>query len=413
MNQIHEAKNATVFYAPLWLGNYEKTLEVLKNDPRFLLMPKEEPPQYLMPYATNVYLDDNLYSAFLLKQEYLPELCMYGQQLGLETEPVLESVHISCFATGCAFAEFRVTYEGLSIEEIVDFVFRFKNATKTDSKNGYTLTMCAVLEDLLSGIEGMEMFFTGSDFKKECRMFHQIFSQEVLDEETTQKHLRHLSRGYHNQFSMPRSDSDYDMEYHPYEYDHWAGSQEGLVNLYFHSGERTTDFFLDRFKPDQLARNYSFMYLLLLNQRFSAIKLICQITEFAYYTRVEKEDLNRRIVQLKTTFGFNIISDDQLYQNVYKRMYSLLDVDRLLEDIRDNEQHVELIQNYESLETEKMTSRFLFGLSLLSVFSVLIDAASYFDRIPFVKEMSTVLSLVCMIVIVMSYLIWWINYRRK
>lgn len=413
MTQIPVTKNSSVFFAPIWIGDYDLALEVLKNDPRFLCQSKEEPPQYLMPYATNIYLDDSLYSAFCLKEEYIPQLCMYGQQLVLEKEPVLESVRLSCFATGCAFMEFRVTYEGLTIAQIVDFVFRFKNATKTDSKNGYTLTMQDVLQDLLSGIAGIEMFFTGSDFKRECRMFHQIFSPETLDEETIHRHLRHLSRGYHNQFSMPKSDSDYDMEYHPYGYDHWAGSQEGLVNLYFHSGERTTDFFLDHFKPGQLSRNYSFMYLLLLNQRFSAIKLICQITDYAKYSRLEKEDLNRRIVQLKTTFAFNIISDDQLYQNVYKRMYTLLDVDRLLDDIRDNEQHVELIQNYEALETEKMTSRFLFGLSLLSVFSVLIDAASYFDRIPFVQEISTVLSLVCMIVIVMSYLIWWINYRRN
>ena len=123
--------------------------------------------------------------------------------------------------------------------------------------------------------------------------------------------------------------------------------------------------------------------------------------------------MNRRIVQLKTTFAFNIISDDLLYQNVYKRMYSLLDVDRLLEDIRDNEQHVELIQNYEALETEKLTSRFLFGLSILSIFSVLIDASSYFDRIPMVQEISTGLSSVCMLAIVLSYVIWWIRYRSK
>lgn len=413
MTQTHETKNATFFYAPVWLGDYEKALEVLRRDDRFLPVSREELPQYLMPYAANIYQDEKLYSAFLLKPEFMPALCMYGQQLELETEPVLESVRLSCFATGCAFAEFRVTYGGLSIEQIVDFTFRFKNATKTDTRNGHTLTMCAVLEDLLSGIADMEMFFTGSDFKKECRMFHQIFSEDVLDEETTRKHLRHLSRGYHNQFSMPHSDGDYDMEYHPYAYDHWAGSQEGLVNLYYHSGERTTDFFLDRFKAGQLARNYSFMYLLLLNQRFSAIKLICQITDYGKYTRIEKEDLNRRIVQLKTTFAFNIISDDLLYQNVYKRMYSLLDVDRLLEDIRDNEQHVELIQNYEALETEKLTSRFLFGLSILSIFSVLIDASSYFDRIPMVQEISTGLSSVCMLAIVLSYVIWWIRYRSK
>ena len=405
MTQTPTVTKSTFFYVPLWVDDYKLAVEALNNDSRYLLMAKDTPPQYLMPYATNIYLDDSLYSAFLLKPEHMPRLCMYGAHLGLEQEPVLESVRISCFGTGCAFAEFRVNYQGLTIEQIADFVYRFKNATKTDTKHGSFVTMYDALTDLLSGIPEVEMFFTDAGFKRECRMFHQIFCEDALDEATTHRHLRHLSRGYHSQFSMPQSDSFYDMDYRPYDYDHWAGSQEGLVNLCFHSGEARTDYFIDHFKRGQLERNYSFMYLLLLNQRFTAIKLICRITEYGRYTRAKKEELNQRIVQLKTTFAFNIISDDQLYQNVYKRMYNLLDVDRLLEDIRDNEQHVELIQNYEALETEKMTSRFLFGLSLLSVFSVLIDAASYFDRIPFVREISTVLSLVCMIVIVLSYII--------
>jgi hypothetical protein len=56
-----------------------------------------------------------------------------------------------------------------------------------------------------------------------------------------------------------------------------------------------------------------------------------------------------------------------------------------------------MLQNHELLENEKMTSRFLFGLSILSFFSVLVDAAGYFDRINALQKISTPLSLVCLL----------------
>ena len=97
---------------------------------------------------------------------------------------------------------------------------------------------------------------------------------------------------------------------------------------------------------------------------------------------------------LKTSFSFSIVSDDQLYQTVYSKMYMILGIDRLLADVRDNEEQIELLQNQERMNTEKITSVFLFGLSILSLFSVLVDAAGYFDRIPVLQSVSTALSAV-------------------
>ena len=48
MKQTPANPNATVFYAPVWLGNYQNAVEALKKDPRFLMLPKNEPPQYLI-----------------------------------------------------------------------------------------------------------------------------------------------------------------------------------------------------------------------------------------------------------------------------------------------------------------------------------------------------------------------------
>ena len=123
--------------------------------------------------------------------------------------------------------------------------------------------------------------------------------------------------------------------------------------------------------------------------------------------------MNFMISSLKTNFSFSIVSDDQLYQTVYSKMYSILGIDRLLADVHENEEQIELLQNNELLNTEKLTSVFLFGLSVLSLFSVLVDAAGYFDRISVLQPASTLLSALCLLSIIVFYIVWWIRYQKK
>ena len=155
------------------------------------------------------------------------------------------------------------------------------------------------------------------------------------------------------------------------------------------------------------------MYLVLLNQRFSAISFLGKIPQLRSYTRKEREKMNFMISSLKTNFSFSIVSDDQLYQTVYSKMYSILGIDRLLADVHENEEQIELLQNNELLNTEKLTSVFLFGLSVLSLFSVLVDAAGYFDRISVLQPASTLLSALCLLSIIVFYIVWWIRYQKK
>jgi hypothetical protein len=209
------------------------------------------------------------------------------------------------------------------------------------------------------------------------------------------------------------------MIYEPYVYDRWAGSQEGLVNICFYTEDEAANSFIRNYKQRHLDDNYQFMYLLLLNQRFSAIRYIDQIAALnkSDMKTSEKEHeigrLNARITRLKTVFAFNVVSDDLLYQNVYKRMYAILDIDRLLEDIRDNEEQEELLHNAKSLDTEKQTSNFLLLLSVLSIASVLIDASSYLDRIPYLQSISTGLSLAIVIGILVGYFLPRLRRRRR
>lgn len=404
-------KNKSVFLAPVWTDDYTTFVCALRKDARYIEAEKGSGPQYMLPYINRIYGDSTLFSEFELKGEYIPRICTFEKYLSLSSAPVLNKIRLSCFSTGCVFAELHIEYSELDIEEIADFSFHFKNAKRRGDEE--LPTMEEALSRLMPEKVAHKLFFTAKDFKLECKIFHRICTGQPLREERLESCLVHLRRGYHRGFSMPKTSCEYDMIYQPYSYDSWAGSQEGLVNIYNFTGDETTDKFLENYKPLQLDNNYFFMYLLLLNQRFSAISYLDKISESEKYTRRAKEKLNLKISRLKTVFSFSVVSDDQLYQNLYTKMYAILDIDRLLCDIHDSESQIDMLRNNEMLESEKKTSTFLFALSVLSLFSVLVDAAGYFDRFSLLEKISTPLSLVCLIAIVISYLVWMIKYRMK
>jgi hypothetical protein len=199
------------------------------------------------------------------------------------------------------------------------------------------------------------------------------------------------------------------MLFEPYDYDHWAGSPDGLVNIFHPDGNPATDDYLEHYKPLQLSGNYRFMYLVLLNQRFSAIQYLEKISRCKKDSPKAIKALNRMTSQLKIVFSFSVVSDDQLYQEIYTRMYSILGIDRLLEDIRDNEAHVEMLQTHELVEGERLSGYLLTGLSILSLASVLVDAASYIDRFQALPLISTVISAgICG-----GLLIWYLIWRKR
>lgn len=126
----------------------------------------------------------------------------------------------------------------------------------------------------------------------------------------------------------------------------------------------------------------------------------------------EIEKLNRHIVQLKAVFSFNVISDDKIFQNVYSRMCHILEIEHLLADLIDNEGQMQVLQNAAVAKSEKLSSGLLTGLSLLSLFSALIDASSYFDRFRPIESISTTLSLFCVTAILILSIIWLIRRNK-
>ena len=290
---------------------------------------------------------EDVFAHYILRDVSSLDPYMYADVLQLKHTPKLEEVRFSCFATGVGFLEFWVSYQDMTAEEIAGFAYHFKKARGAGGAHRRKLPegqklLYNVASSLLPESIDARLFFAAADkVKSECNCFHYIHLDEAIpDEETRRSTLYRLSRSYLP--TMPvAGGSEYDMIYEAGEGDYWCGSPEGLANIVYdykdHKPGDPDDYYLHRLKPESMENDYYFMYLLLLNQKYAAVQYINTVSLSLERSFADVEDLSRRIVQLKNMFSFNVISDDSVVQNVYSKMYRIMEIKSLLDDVIDNE----------------------------------------------------------------------------
>lgn len=352
---------------------------------------------YLLPYASVIAENSAMSRTFEFAEELSKPIYMYGK-LNLSDSPSVIKIRITLFATGMAFMYFLVNYGSLSPEEIADFSYHLKRAKRSanyDSsiENGSCQPLYNAICELLPSECSMVPFFEAiSDVKTQCIAFHMLYLPE-LEESDSSHTVFLLKRSYRSNFEYnPKAEKNgYDMYYSPYSYMDWGGSEEGLVCICKKSAEAS--FYVEHYHYPQLTNDYLFMYLLLLNQRFSMVKYIMELSK-CENDSTELKKIDEKVVMLKSKFSFRIISDDMIYQNIFSKMFCLLQIESLLCDIEECNDRMESVVRKESEIRENRTSSILLVLSFLTVFSALIDASDYFDRWNVSGEISTIISLV-------------------
>lgn len=384
--------NCTYYILPLWICAEASLDAFLQNDPDWAPVPEGFQTQYLLCYASNMNLpSDNRFHRWRYREPKSLPLCLFGQRIQQQVNkrpfpvppsgasPEVDEISLYVFGTGVAFLEFRILYGDMNIWEILEFVNLFRSLRNSEGKDwlhmqpGEISLKTAAERILPSEKSGTKLCFNNpSDIKAQANIFTilQAGPAGIGERETNQIEFicYLLAHGYRsaNLTSVSLIGSR-EMRLHLKTDEYWHGSQDGMVCITYSPY---------RYQSEHLNVDYHFQYLLLLNQRLASIFNIDALT-LPDQTLESSKHIHHRVVELKTSYSFRIISDDFFQQTVFGEMYRILDLDRLLEDLEDgNEQLTSILQD----QQENQSKRFnvlLETISLLTIFSTLVDLTDY------------------------------------
>lgn len=118
---------------------------------------------------------------------------------------------------------------------------------------------------------------------------------------------------------------------------------------------------------------------MLLHQRFCALAnieaLSAHLDDDAVVAVTQKQS-----AELKCRYSFRVISEVENMQIIYGRMYEVLRIDTLLADIDDMNERIASLRELESQKHEQRLSGLLTVISILAIFSALIDLADFLNK---------------------------------
>lgn len=245
--------NSSFYIIPLCFDDLDAFSTAVERDQRWERIGQQEfKMKYLLSYVGRLAENKDWFQSFRLRQPEQVQIYFKVQEEKGSPLSVkecfndriqLSEVCLSCFGSGIGFMEFKVAYHGLSVAQIIDFAFRFKKASpymKEGAQAHKTLYWTA-RELLPAACKDAQLFFYSTDdIKNECMCYHMLkLSKDEVQTDKLEEQMFLLRRGYGTQFAglESRNSSNYDMVYTPYQNDWWGGSQEGLANLCYETGD--------------------------------------------------------------------------------------------------------------------------------------------------------------------------------
>ncbi len=246
---------------------------------------------------------------------------------------------ISAFLTNKAkgYLVFKINYCDMTLEQIESFAYFFRHiANSTPFNSTFAQVSCHIL-----GVKDYE------DFKKDKNDFVSLFYYmpfkntyvcDVLQlicrkipESSRESHLICLGRGYKDLGMTENNyikDSRHDMELKSNKYATWVGSP-GVLTCVLEEENNFT-----RYTQSNVENDHLCLYLTLQNQRHTLLYFMTDaVNNQKRPGKLIKAQ--RKLNDFKLAESFKVVSNEYSYQNIYDKMYAILDIDKLTEDISD------------------------------------------------------------------------------
>ena len=408
MNDGYDFQNGSFFLFSIKQDNTEFFRNYLENDVRWRQENSIFITNYILRYASNLTNPDDkrLIKYSLAEPEKYPlylfensgKNSLYNRDRPASgNNPKLEGVNIYTFDSGVSFLEFHILYGKMDAEEIEEFIYKFRSLrfNETDKRIKYPDNKYSaekMIEKILDPeIAKIELCFENpSNVKRQAYVYTALnvkeFCNDIPDEKLIRKWCYYISKGFPKFFDYSENETvneKYAMNLVCNGNTYWNGCQDGLVCLVTN---------INMYQYNRIINDYYYVYLLLLNQRFSMISYIEEISVAGdginvnengkqMNKRLEKlERLRNNIVSINTRYSFRVVSDDYYVQTVYSKMYDTLTIDDLMKDVEESYDQLNNIISLNRRKSERLTESLLTALSILAIFSSLVDLTGYLDR---------------------------------
>lgn len=447
------SKNRSYFFLPFRVQNIdewkkkieEKTFD--KNGYKAWQRTSDSIPVYLMKYINDgVGYTTGRHYAYQLVEKRAYDLpytdgnkklltCIMRQKGQVKEYTIDIQIRIHCFGTNIGFLVYDILFSNdMNYEEILTFNYLFKKVgtLEFEIRSGSwpniqagTINLFALSHSLVTnGLDNVEIFFHANH---QVRMTSNVFSNYCDTGNREPKDLLfHFCHSYTTDYGYDTVYHDNSFcTYHPYSYIHWGYCPDGISCVY----NDINDFTYNDLS-NKLANDYYFMYLVLLNQKYTLLSLINEMMVSQKSVPEKWRHIQHKLIKYQMEYSFQIVSDEMTYHKIYGDMRRILLINELenhLKDLSDRMYQLEAEDQHEkeTLADAKRSWRINLGLgmlSLLAVFSAFLDSADMLARLfaaygaicPLWLYIIIYGFIICVTIIVVKILIIsYLQYRRQ
>lgn len=360
---------------------------------------------YLLRYTVEQTPDGKkMFKCFILseKAEGIADYLCFDVNLSLQ------KISIVMFENSIGYLIYKMEYLTDDVEQIIEI----SSKTKV-YENQFKYNSLKKSADYILGIESgnINIFFHLSEIANKNSHIFQYINVEDFNLISDEQRFR-LRNGYDNSFRYNENDRTHtNFEYKPFPYIYWTAGQSSLVCITEDNCKENRTF-LHKVLPVNIENDYLLMYLLTLHQRYSSFAFMFDISKYKDNDKKIAE-INRNITKFQLESSFYMVSDERVYQDLYSMLRKTMDIEILFRDIKEINERFKNIRDDYNNKRERVAGTAITVLSLMTVFSALIDFSSFLDRFSGASFVNTIASSVIIVAIAFISVFTYLHYIKK
>ncbi|WP_442596639.1 hypothetical protein [Neobacillus sp. D3-1R] len=324
----------------------------------------------------------------------------------------LEDIDVYLFETQIGFISIKLTIKGNenseapTIKEFINTSYQLKRFYYGKNTLGYENQKVdlKVLINQITKELNVQSFFEKVDKPHHALMFSSI----LLDKnEANQKALPTYLYEMRKSFTQNYLPSKWDLDtennpdiFQAFENSYWGVSLEGLSNIAFLTGDKETDQFFEKSFFDNLEQTYFYLYLLVLQQKYTLLKLSIEagslhehISKLTVSEQSETvNNFKERVIRFIVRGNYRQASYITHHADLYKIIRQRLGIDELLEELHNElealSSFIDIKEDREHRKKEASTN-LMIQLITLVFLPISVLSGIFGMNIPFITQHST------------------------